>query len=222
MATEPKNGNRAGAKANAEKEALKKRQDALAAKRKAEKEAEEKRLAGLRAAADDGDKDTDDERDEDPDDQRDGEDKDGEDKDADDERDGDEADTDEDGEDDGDKRAAPSKADVRKAADEAVKRERERSATITELADKAGVPKLGARHLAKGTSVRAFRDLLLTRMLEKQGADGNAALGSTGERSLDPGARRAPRGPNAEQREMSEGTAHWRSVSGKPAPAATA
>lgn len=185
---------------------------------------EKKRLAALRAAKrDDDETEKDEDRDEDAesDDERDddetesksnGERSDAdEDKDEDrgrDEEDDENRDDDEDDDKGGDERSA------RHVAERAVAAERARIASISEIAERAGLPKLGKRHVLRGTPVRRFRDLVLDKLIERQG---QTAIGSTGADGLTK--ERMPRGRSAEQREMTEGERHWRSVAGKPASA---
>lgn len=68
----------------------------------------------------------------------------------------------------------PSQADIdgaaRRAAEEAVRGERERSETIRSLAAKAGQDALGTEHVRLGTSVDAFRGALLDAMVAAQGS----------------------------------------------------
>ena len=189
----------------------------------AELTVENERLAALLAAAkrDEDKKDEDeDERDEDDEDKKD-KDSDGErddndddkrkdDEDSDDERDGDDADEEDDCEDEDDKRAAPSSKSVRAAAEAAVKKERERSAEITAIAERANLPKLGRKHIDKGTTVRAFKTILLERMLAKQEKD--APIRGV---SADEDVVRVRGSAKTEERQYAEGAAHWRKVAGK-------
>ena len=146
----------------------------------------EKRLAALRAKRDDDetdakkdDDDADDARDgDDADDEMGADDADSKDDDADDKRDGDDSD-DDDKDDKDDKRSAPKRsasAEARKVAEAAVKAERIRTAKITEMAERAGMPKLGKRHVAEGTSAKRFGELVLERMLAQQEKRGGASL----------------------------------------------
>ena len=191
-----------------------------AGKRLAELEAENVRLAALLAQrAEDDKKDDEDGEDEDgkskkddADDERDGDD---EKKDGDDESD-DKRDDDTDGEDEADdedeKRAAPTPQSVRAAAQAAVKAERERSAEITAIAERAGLSKLGRKHIDKGTSVRAFKNVLLERMLDKQGKDA-PIRGVSGDDDVT--RERGGRASGTQERQMADGASHWRKVAGK-------
>ncbi len=189
-----------------------------AAKRLAELEAENLRLTALVAAKRDDDKKDDEERDGEDDDKKDDEERDGEDADKKDdkeddeegERDGEESDEEDDADEEDDKRSAASSKSARAAANAAVKAERERSAEITALAERAGLPKLGRKHIDKGTSARAFKAIVLERMLDQQARGGKATIGTTGAREL--GDERSSTAPNKEQREIENGAAHWRKV----------
>ena len=184
----------------------------------------EERKAALRAAArdeDEAESDSEDERDEDTDEARAEDDEDGSDDEG--ERAGDDEDNDEEREsdddtdaDDGERSAATLAA--RRAADAAVKAERVRSTKINEMAERAGLPNLGRSHIAKGTSVKRFGELVLERMLKKQEQRGNATLAGNGAEEI--GRERSAGRPGRDQREMTEGEAHWRRVAGKPAKAA--
>jgi hypothetical protein len=198
----------------------------------AEQEAEKKRLAELRAAKRDDDKD--DKKDDDgADDERD---EDTEEDDADAERDGDESDTkddadDDDGEggknedddDDDGKRAAPavsaksgglSAADIRKAAEAAVRADRIRGAKIREIAAQFGFPKLGERHANGETSVRAFKDFVLERLAERQKKRGNTTFAAAGTPEVDDGPMGVRQAPTAQAREMEKGAAEARALLG--------
>lgn len=212
--TAPK-GNRAG-KTPAEVEAEKKRQ------------AEARRAAAERAKRDEEDEEKDeDERDEDGDEERDGDEgkKDG-DADGDDERAGDDEASDDEDRDDGDdedaddeeaERAASGAKAAKRAAEAAVKAERVRSARITEMAERAGLPKLGRKHIDGGTSSKRFGEILLERMLKKQEARGNDTLAGNGTEEV--GREVARSGSKAAfQREVEEGATYFRRLSGKPAP----
>jgi hypothetical protein len=199
-----------------------KKQTASATRGEATDETEKKRLAALRAAKrDDDNKDdeSDDDRDDDVDEKMDGDETDSDkEKDTDDERDDDTSDTAEgDDEDKKDEDERATAASAKRAADLAIKQERQRIAEITDVARQAGLSKLGERHIGKGTSVRAFRDLVLQRMLEKQAKGAPAAVGVTGERTLD---TKHAQVRGSEQRQMAEGEEHWRRVAGKPPKAA--
>lgn len=211
------------------------------AKTPAELEAEKKRLAAARSAAarkaaaraaredesdTDEDADGDAERDEEMDEERDGDD--GEDGDAgsDDERDGDddaEDDEDRDGdddEDDGDgERAAPkpakrkalTAAEVRKAAEVAVRADRVRGAKIREIAKQFGFPNLGERHANGETSVRAFKDLVLERLAERQKKRGNTTFAAASAA----GVGEEYRGAVPAARDFDKGAAEARALLGK-------
>lgn len=66
--------------------------------------------------------------------------------------------------------AAVTDADTRAAvaADTAVRAERDRNATITELAANAHFDALGAEHVRKGTSVESFRTILIDAMIKRE------------------------------------------------------
>lgn len=204
------------------------------AKSAAEIEAEKKRQAEARRAAaerakrdaeEDEDEDEAD-RDEDEDEARDGDEgKKDDDADADDQRDGDDDDAEDDEDRDGDDDADGSKKDderaagaaAKRAAEAAVKAERVRSARITEMAERAGLPKLGRKHLDQGTSVKRFGEIVLERMLKKQEARGHETLAGTGTEEV--GRDVARSGSKAAfQREVEEGAAFFRRLSGKPDP----
>lgn len=205
-------GNRTG-KSAAEIEAEKKRQ------------AEARRAAAERAKRDEEDEEKDeDERDEDEDEARDGDEgKKDDDAESDDERDGDDEVDDKD-ERDGDDEDEPKKDDERaagaaakRAAEAAVKAERVRSARITEMAERAGLPKLGRKHLDQGTSVKRFGEIVLERMLKKQEARGNDTLAGNGTEEV--GREVARSGSKAAfQREVEEGATYFRRLSGKATP----
>lgn len=199
----------------------------------------EERKAALRAArgADDAEEDSEEERDEDADDERDGEDgdeRDGEE--SDDQRDGDDEDTDDedrDGDDEADdeegERAAPAraapksgsratltKAEVRAAAEEAVRKDRVRSGKIRELASQFGFPNLGERHATKGTSVRAFKEIVLERLASRQAKRGTttfAAAATAGVGETYGG--ESHRGATRSAREFEKGAAEARALLGK-------
>ncbi len=63
--------------------------------------------------------------------------------------------------------AAPA-PDVAAVANEAVRSERERVATITDLAQRANAIDLGAQHVRSGTAVDAFRTALLDRLVAQE------------------------------------------------------
>jgi len=113
--------------------------------------------------------------------------------------------------------AGAAHAAAKRAAEAAVKAERVRSARITEMAERAGLPKLGRKHLDQGTSVKRFGEIVLERMLKKQEARGNETLAGTGTEEVGRDAARS--GPKAAfKREVEEGEAFFRRLSGKPAP----
>ena len=142
----------------------------------------EKRAAAVRASKRDDEEDKKKDDDEEGDDTRDddadmesaAEDADDKDDDADDKRDGDD-DKDEERADDVDDNRSAS-AEARRAAEAAVKAERIRTAKITEMAERAGLPKLGKRHVAEGTSAKRFGELVLERMLVQQEKRGGATV----------------------------------------------
>lgn len=194
-------------------------------------EAEKKRLAeARRAAAERAKRDEEDEGK--SDDERDDEERDGDegkkddDAESDDERDTDAEEEDErNGDDDDeeddepkeDERSAAAAASARRAAEAAVKAERVRSAKITEMAERAGLTKLGRKHLDQGTSVKRFGEIVLERMLKKQEARGNDTLAGNGTEEV--GRDVARSGSKAAfQREVDEGAAFFRRISGKPDP----
>ncbi|MBP2505425.1 HK97 family phage prohead protease [Methylobacterium sp. PvP109] len=190
------------------------------------RQAEARRAAAERAKRDEDDAEEDEsERDEDEDEARDGDEgKKDDDADADDQRDGDDDDADDedrDGDDDADEskkddeRAAGAAA--KRAAEAAVKAERVRSAKITEMAERAGLPKLGRKHLDQGTSVKRFGEIVLERMLKKQEARGHETLAGTGAEEIGRDAARSG-SKAAFQREVEEGAAFFRRLSGKPDP----
>lgn len=176
--------------------------------------AENVRLTGLVAAKRDDDtkKDKDKEDDEDED-ERDAMDADGEnagdegEERAEDE-DGEErdADADDDEDDDEDKKkkddrsaATPARrtltvAEVRKAAQEAVRKDRVRGADIRKVAAQFGYPKLGEKHANGETSVREFKDLVLERLAARQAKAGSTTFAASGAREHDeePTGRVAP------------------------------
>ncbi|MCX4198395.1 HK97 family phage prohead protease [Methylobacterium organophilum] len=205
------------AKSTAEVEAEKKRQ------------AEARRAAAERAKRDAEESEDEDEadRDEDEDEAREGDEgkKDG-DADGDNERDADDDAGDDEDRGDGDdedadeeeaERAANGAKAARRAAEAAVKAERVRSARITEMAERAGLPKLGRKHLDQGTSVKRFGEIVLERMLKKQEARGNETLAGNGTEEV--GRDVARSGSKAAfQREVEEGAAFFRRLSGKPDP----
>lgn len=184
----------------------------------AEMTEDEKRLATLKAAEraaaragkrddDEDDKDKEDESGDERDgddeddkskDERDGDGADDEDGDEDDkskdERDGDDPDEEDDAEDEDEKRAAAGKrkdlsaADVRKAAEKAVRADRLRGAKIREIGAQFGFPKLAERHANGETSVRDFKDLVLERLAARQKKSGST-LSAAPTRELDESAR---------------------------------
>lgn len=202
----------------------------------AEIEAEKKRQAEARRAAaerakreeDESEEEDEAERDDEMDEERDGDEgKKDDDADADDKRDGDDDDAEDDEDRDCDDDAEESKKDderaagaaAKRAAEAAVKAERVRSAKITEMAERAGLTKLGRKHIDQGTSVKRFGELVLERMLKKQEARGGATLGGNGSEEIS--RERARKGSRESfQREVDEGAAHWRRVAGKPDKAA--
>ncbi len=215
-------------------------QRAPADRTKTPAELEAERVAKGRGAKRDDDKSKDDEdEDADADEKRDDDDADGEndgggdtdgkDDDGDGERDADTEEDDEDGDgkkDDeraatGDKRNALTPAQVRKAAEAAVRADRRRGSEIREIAAQFGFPKLGERHANGETSVRAFKDLVLERLAKRQEKRGNTTFAATDDADVTRGsARGAERGPGKQQREMAEGEAHWGRVAGKKPKAA--
>jgi phage head maturation protease len=176
-----------------------------AAVKTAEQEAEEKRLAALRASKREDEK-KDEDKDEDADDERDADDMDadeenasddsdsGKDKDADEENaadDDDDADDDSDNHDDGqsdDKRKVMTPAEVRKAAEAAVRADRIRGAEIREIAARFGFPKLGEKHANGETSVRKFKDIVLDKLAARQAKRGSTTFAASGSRDLEPAA----------------------------------
>lgn len=198
----------------------------------AEIEAEKKRIAEARAAeraaradASDTDEDTDEdaERDEEQDEQRDGDESEDGDSGSDDERDGDDdAEGDEDRDDDEDEdgeRAAPTpgkrkaltEAEVRKAAQAAVRADRVRGAKIREIAAQFGFPKLGERHANGETSVRAFKDLVLERLAARQAKRGSTTFAA----ASTAGVGEEYRGATPPARDVEKGAAEARALLGK-------
>jgi hypothetical protein len=206
------------------------------AQRLAELEAENKRLADLLAAkrAEDDKKD-DDEPAGDDEDKRDGDDADEENAADDGEDNGDEGDTDEGraGDDDDDdekdegersapaakpgKRATLTAAEVRKAAEDAVRKDRVRGAEIRKIAEQFGYPKLGERHASGETSVRAFKDLVMERLAERQKKRGNTTFAATSARELDDKAGVRSLAPTKHGREFDKGADEMRTLLGKKA-----
>ena len=213
---------------------------ARTAKSPAEIEAEKKRKAEERAAArraatrsDDEDEDRseedEEERDEDSDEDRDGdeaEDGDGErSEDSDEERDEDDSDEErDDDEEDGERaasrstgRSAPKKgaaltrAEVREAAEAAVRADRVRSGKIRELAAQFGFPKLGERHASKGTSVRAFKEVVLERLAERQAKRGSTTFAA----ASTAGVGETYGGATPKARDFDKGAAEARALLGK-------
>jgi hypothetical protein len=85
------------------------------------------------------------------------------------------------------------------------------------MAERAGLPKLGRKHIDQGTSFKRFGDILLERMLKKQEARGNDTLAGNGTEEV--GRDVARSGSKAAfQREVDEGAAFFRRISGKPDP----
>lgn len=210
------------------------------AKSPAEIEAEKKRLAEARAAArkaaaraardDESDADEeadgDEERDEDQDEECDGDDAEDGDAGSDDERDGDDdAEGDEDrddgdDEDDGEgERAAPkpakrkalTQAEVRKAAEAAVRADRVRGAKIRELAKQFGFPNLGERHANGETSVRDFKDLVLEKLASRQAKRGSTTFGA----AATAGIGESYGGATPSARDFEKGAAEARALLGK-------
>jgi phage major head subunit gpT-like protein len=68
--------------------------------------------------------------------------------------------------------AGASAEEIRTAAETAVRAERNRTATIRSLAEKAGARELGETHAGQDTSVEAFRSLLLDHLVTEEGARG--------------------------------------------------
>ena len=201
------------------------------AKSPAEIEAEKKRKAeerkaALRAAARDEDEaeteSEDEERDDEEDEERSEDESENGDGGSDDERDGDDEEDEErsedcdDEEDEGERSATTTAA--RRAAEAAVKAERKRMASITEMAERAGLPKMGRKHIDQGTSAKRFGELVLERMLKNQEKRGNATFAGNGSEEIS--RERSSGRQGREQRDLSEGEAHWRRVAGKPAKAA--
>ncbi|GJD67267.1 hypothetical protein MMMDOFMJ_0181 [Methylobacterium gnaphalii] len=203
------------------------------AKTTAEIEAEKKRLAEARAAAraakrageDESDEDED-ERDEEQDEERDGDDADNDESTSDDERDGDddseddvERDSDEDEDDDEAERSAPAPskrknltaAEVREAAQEAVRADRARCSEIRSIAAKFGLPKFGERHAAQDTSVRAFKELVLEKLAARQAQRGTTTFAAASTAGVGENYRAAT--PNA--RDYDKGAAEARALLGK-------
>lgn len=198
------------------------------AKSAAEIEAEKKRQAEARRAAaerakrdaEEDEETEEDERDEETEEEREGDesetasetDEDERDEETEEERDA-EGDDDEEAE----RAAGAAHTAAKRAAEAAVKAERVRSARITEMAERAGLPKLGRKHLDQGTSVKRFGEIVLERMLKKQEARGNETLAGNGTEEI--GRDVARSGSKAAfQREVDEGAAFFRRLSGKPDP----
>ncbi|SDA12915.1 phage prohead protease, HK97 family [Methylobacterium sp. UNC378MF] len=207
------------------------------AKSPAELEAEKKRLAEARRraaeqrAARDDESETDEdaegdaERDEDQDEERDGDDAEDGDAGSDDERDGDdhaEDDEDRDGDDEDDgegERAAPkpakrkalTPAEVRRAAEAAVRADRVRGAKIREIAKQFGFPNLGERHANGETSVRAFKDLVLERLAARQAKRSSTTFAA----ASTAGVGEEYRGATPPARDVEKGAAEARALLGK-------
>ncbi|MDV2988159.1 UNVERIFIED_CONTAM: HK97 family phage prohead protease [Methylobacteriaceae bacterium AG10] len=185
----------------------------------------EERKAALRAAARDEDEaeteSEDEERDEDTEEERNEDESENGDGGSDDERDGDDEEDEErsedgDEEDEGERSATTAAA--RRAAEAAVKAERKRMASITEMAERAGLPKMGRKHIDQGTSAKRFGELVLERMLKNQEKRGNTTFAGNGSEEIS--RERSSGRQGRDQRDLSEGEAHWRRVAGKPAKAA--
>jgi hypothetical protein len=121
-----------------------------------------------------------------------------------------EGDDDEDEDEDEDKgeRAAPTQADIRRLVQEGIRADRERARTITELAARAGLPKFGKRHAEGETSVKAFRGLLLDKLIERQAKRSPALVAATATQGVSD-KREVPAGKSRVQREMEEAEAHF-------------
>ncbi len=212
------------------------------AKRAAEMTEDEKRLAQLQAAEraaeraggkrdDDDDDDKkkdddcpDDERDDGMDEEREGKESDeGEDEPDDKRDDGDEGAEEDEGDAKDDKRIAPGKrkalteAEVRKAAEAAVRADRVRGSKIREIAAQFGYPKLGERHANGETSVRAFKDLVLERLAERQKKRGNTTFAATGTPEADEARGVRAQGGPAHARDYDKGADEARALLGKKA-----
>lgn len=222
MATKPAKPKSQRAKSPAELEAEKKR---LA---EARRRAAEQRAAREDESDTDEDADGDEERDEDMDEGRDAdEDKDGDGA-SDDERDGDDDAEDDEDRDDGDddaeddkdgecaapkpgKRKALTEAEVRKAAEAAVRADRVRGAKIREIAKQFGFPNLGERHANGETSVRAFKDLVLERLAARQAKRGTTTFAA----ASTAGVGEEYRGATPPARDVEKGAAEARALLGK-------
>ena len=217
MATKPAKPKSQRAKSPAELEAEKKR---LA---EARRRAAEQRAAREDESDTDEEKDENTERDEDQDEERDGDESEDGDSGSDDERDGDDdAGDDEDRDDDKDEdgeRAAPApakrkaltEAEVRKAAQAAVRADRVRGAKIREIAAQFGFPKLGERHANGETSVRAFKDLVLERLAERQTKRGSTTFAA----ASTAGVGEEYRGAAPPARDIEKGASEARALLGK-------
>ena len=230
MATRKPKAATRGSKTPAELEAERKRAAAAATRAAAKRDADEDEDKDEERDADDEDKDerdgeeADEGRDADDKDEKDGDDEDG------DERDGDDADEEneaEDGDEDGKrgagktggKRAATmTPADVRKAAEKAVRADRERGAGIREIAARFGFPKLGEKHANGETSVRAFKDLVLERLAKRQEQRGDTTFAASGSRDADRGFEAGAGAKPALGRDFDKGADEFRSLLGKKKP----
>lgn len=207
------------------------------AKTPAEIEAEKKRKAEERAAArraatrgddeedEDRSEEEDEEREEDSDEDRDGD----EDGDAENERDADDTDSDDedrDGDDDEDgdegdraastasgrgKRKSVTAAEVREAAQAAVRADRVRCSEIRDLADRFGFPKLGERHAAADTTVRAFKEIVLEKLAARQAKRGTTTFAS----AATAGVGETYGGAAPKARDFDKGAAEARALLGK-------
>ena len=175
--------------------------------------------------ADDAD-DADDKRDaddaDDADDSREADDADDADDDADDKRDADDPDAEDNGHDQraaskGAKRKGRTATEVRKAAEAAVRADRLRGAKIREIAAQFGLPKLGERHAADETSVRAFKDLVLTRLADRQRKRGDTTFAATGTSEVDEAKGARSQGGLAHVRDFDKGAEEARALLGKKA-----
>ena len=225
MATKPVKPKSQRAKSPAELEAEKKRR----AEARAAARAEAARAARDDDAETDEDADGDEERDEDGGEERDGDEGDGDgDGGADDERSGDddaEDDEDRDGDDDedgDDQRAAPkpgkrkapaavTAAEVRKAAQDAVRADRVRGSAIRAIAAQFGFPRFGERHANGETTVRAFKDLVLDKLAARQAKRGSTTFAA----ASTAGVGETYGGANPSARDHDKGATEARALLGK-------
>lgn len=197
MANKGKPSASRGTKTTAEIEEEKKRNALLAANRADDKDEDDGD-----EDKDDKDGDKDDDRDDDVDDTMD-------DSEKDDDGDDDARSTEDDDDEGEDKRASVT-ADVKRAAEAAVKAERIRIAKITEIARSFGMPKLGERHAGRDTSVRAFKDIVMARLLDQQQKRGAATFAAAGTQEIE---ARAP-GASVHAREFEKGALEARTLLG--------